>query len=80
MTDPRKGESVAAHVVRRPGAELTEAELIAWCRGEMAAYKVPRAVHFTDAQPRSGTGKVQWRLLSDRGAGGGVAETEREPG
>ncbi|WP_370284001.1 long-chain-fatty-acid--CoA ligase [Pseudooceanicola sp.] len=80
MTDPRKGESVAAHVVRRPGAELTEAELIAWCRGEMAAYKVPRAVHFTDALPRSGTGKVQWRLLSDRGAGGGVAETEREPG
>jgi acyl-CoA synthetase (AMP-forming)/AMP-acid ligase II len=32
----------------------------------MAAYKVPRAVLFVDALPRSGTGKVQWRALQEQ--------------
>jgi fatty-acyl-CoA synthase len=32
----------------------------------MAAYKVPRLIEFIDALPRSGTGKIQWRVLQDR--------------
>jgi fatty-acyl-CoA synthase/long-chain acyl-CoA synthetase len=32
----------------------------------MAAYKVPRVLEFTDALPKSATGKVQWRLLQER--------------
>jgi fatty-acyl-CoA synthase len=32
----------------------------------MAAYKVPRQVEFMASLPKSGTGKVQWRLLQDR--------------
>jgi fatty-acyl-CoA synthase len=62
--DPRRGESVMAWVVaRRP---LEADALIAWCRERMAAYKVPRAVAFLDALPRSPTGKLQWRALQER--------------
>ena len=39
---PSHGEEVKAFVVRAPGAELTEADLIAWCKQNMAAYKYPR--------------------------------------
>lgn len=62
--DPRRGESVLAFVKRR--APLTEAALIDWCRGRMAAYKVPRRVTFLEALPRSSSGKVQWRRLQEQ--------------
>lgn len=77
VADPRRGESVVAHVVRRPSAALTEAALIDWCRAEMAAYKVPRAIRFTESLPRSGTGKVQWRALADADP---VADEARQTG
>ncbi len=62
--DSYRGESVKALVVRRAGhRHLTEADVIDWCRGEMAVYKVPRHVSFVDALPKSGAGKVLWRQL-----------------
>jgi fatty-acyl-CoA synthase len=64
--DAHRGESVKALVVVRPGHTLSEPELIAWAREHMAAYKVPHAVEFLDALPKSGTGKVQWRALQER--------------
>ena len=44
--------------------ELTRA-IVEWARGEMAAYKAPRAVEFCDALPKSSTGKVLWRQLQE---------------
>ncbi|MFT3820835.1 MAG: long-chain-fatty-acid--CoA ligase [Rubrivivax sp.] len=69
--DPRRGEAVAAVVVRRAGHALEADELIAWARERMAAYKAPRAVRFVERLPRSGTGKIDWRSLqqAERGAG-----------
>lgn len=64
--DPRRGESVLAYVVAKD--ELPEAELIAWCREQMAAYKVPRRVVYVETLPRSGSGKVQWLELQERAA------------
>jgi fatty-acyl-CoA synthase len=66
--DARRGETVKAYVVLREAARgtLHGEDIIAWCRQHMAAYKVPRAVEFTDALPRSGTGKIQWRTLQER--------------
>jgi fatty-acyl-CoA synthase len=62
--DPYRGESVKAVVVLRPAHERPEEEdIIAWCRKNMAAYKVPREVRFVDALPKSGSGKVMWRVL-----------------
>ncbi len=57
------GEEVKAYVIRRPGAEVTEDELVAWCKGEMASYKYPRVVEFRDSLPMTATGKILKREL-----------------
>ena len=65
--DARRGESVKAVVVLRDESrgKIAPEDIIAWSREKMAAYKVPRVVEFVDALPKSGTGKVQWRLLQE---------------
>ena len=63
MPDDRLGEEVKAFVVRKPGAEITAAELIGWCRDQMASYKYPRQVEFRDTLPISATGKILNREL-----------------
>ena len=65
VADAEKGEVVKAFIVRKPGAALTEPELIAWSRDNMATYKAPRSVRFIDALPATGAGKVLRRLLRD---------------
>jgi acyl-CoA synthetase (AMP-forming)/AMP-acid ligase II len=65
--DPRMGEVGKAFVVRRRGAQLTEAELIAWCRERMANYKVPRSIAFRDALPVNAAGKVEKFVLRAEG-------------
>ncbi len=66
--DAYRGETVKAMVVLRTEAKgKTQPEdIIAWAREHMAAYKVPRKVAFLDALPKSGSGKVMWRLLQDQ--------------
>ncbi|GAB4036965.1 MAG: long-chain fatty acid--CoA ligase [Rubrivivax sp.] len=68
--DAYRGETVKAVVVLRPEARgtTTAEDITAWAREHMAAYKVPRIVEFVDALPRSGSGKVLWRLLQEREA------------
>ncbi|GAA1664517.1 long-chain fatty acid--CoA ligase [Fodinicola feengrottensis] len=58
------GEEVKAFVIRTPGAELVEAELVAWCKENMAGYKYPRIVEFREVLPMTATGKVLKRELS----------------
>ena len=66
MRDDYRGESVKAVVVLRASHKhTTEQEIIDWCRENMAVYKVPRKVQFVDTLPKSGSGKVMWRLLQD---------------
>jgi long-chain acyl-CoA synthetase len=63
------GEEVKAVVQPMPGVEAgpeLEAELIAFCRGELAHMKCPRSVDFADELPRLPTGKLYKRLLRDR--------------
>ncbi len=64
--DQRRGETVKAVVVLKPGVSATESEIIEWSRTQMAAYKVPRKLEFTDALPRTGSGKLMWRALQER--------------
>jgi long-chain acyl-CoA synthetase len=52
------GESPRAMVVRRPGVEVTEAELIAHAREHLAAFKCPTSVEWIDELPRNPSGKV----------------------
>lgn len=65
--DAYRGETVKAVVVLRPQykGQVTEDDIIAWCREHMAAYKVPRIVSFVDELPKSGSGKVMWRVLQE---------------
>jgi long-chain acyl-CoA synthetase len=65
VPDARLGEEVKAYVVRKPGASLDEAELLAWCREQFAAYKYPRHIEFRDSLPISATGKVLKRELRE---------------
>jgi long-chain acyl-CoA synthetase len=62
----RHGEEVKAFVIRTPGSTLTEAELVAWCRENMAAYKYPRLVEFRDTLPLTATGKILKRELVEQ--------------
>ncbi|GAA4535276.1 MULTISPECIES: long-chain-fatty-acid--CoA ligase [Nonomuraea] len=57
------GEEVKAYVILDAGASLTEDELVAWARDNMAAYKYPRIVEFRDALPMTATGKILKREL-----------------
>jgi acyl-CoA synthetase (AMP-forming)/AMP-acid ligase II len=68
----RWGEAAHAVVVLKPGAIVTEAELIAWARERLAGYKLPKSVAFADRLPRNHGGKLLRRELRDpfwRGTG-----------
>ncbi|MDM7941957.1 MAG: long-chain fatty acid--CoA ligase [Hydrogenophaga sp.] len=69
-TDAYRGESVKAVVVLREShrGSTTEQEILDWCREHMAIYKCPRSVEFVSALPKSGSGKVMWRLLQEQEA------------
>lgn len=46
------------HVVLKPGEKMTETELVARCRNELATFKCPKKVIFMDALPKTPTGKI----------------------
>jgi len=69
VPDEMHGEVVKAFVVRKPNAELTEADVIQFVRERIAHYKAPRSVEFLDALPRTGVQKVLRRVLRDGAAG-----------
>ncbi|MBM3386990.1 MAG: AMP-binding protein [Betaproteobacteria bacterium] len=65
--DAYRGESVKAVVVLRAShqGQVSEQDIIDWCREHMAVYKIPRVVQFVQALPKSGSGKVMWRALQE---------------
>jgi long-chain acyl-CoA synthetase len=69
VPDAYRGETVKAFVSLRPGRAVDEAELIAFCKERMAAYKYPRQVEFLDEIPKTVTGKLLRRELRAREQG-----------
>jgi long-chain acyl-CoA synthetase len=57
------GEEIKAVVILEDGAEVTEDELVAWAKEQMAAYKYPRIVEFVPQLPMTATGKILKREL-----------------
>jgi long-chain acyl-CoA synthetase len=73
VPDTYRGETVKAVVVLKgdhsfPSLDAAQEEIKAFCRRELAAYKVPRIVEFRDDLPISAAGKVLRRVLRDGGA------------
>jgi long-chain acyl-CoA synthetase len=65
IPDEVKGELAKAYVVLKPGAAASREELVAHCRQHLAAYKVPRAIQFTDQVPTTSSGKMMRRRLGE---------------
>lgn len=65
IPDPQTGEAVRIYVVRR-SENVSEADLIEFCRKQLTAYKVPKSVVFLDQLPKSNVGKILRRELRDQ--------------
>ena len=61
---PSHGEEVKAFVILKPGAAVTEDELVEWGKEQMAAYKYPRVVAIVESLPMTATGKLLKRALN----------------
>jgi fatty-acyl-CoA synthase len=66
IPDERWGESGMAIVVKKAGQDITPEEIIAYCQANLAKYKVPKAVAFTNELPRNAAGKILKRVLRDQ--------------
>jgi fatty-acyl-CoA synthase len=74
--DERYGEIVCAWIVLKPGAEATAEDVIEFCRGKIARFKIPQLVRFVDAFPMTVTGKIQkFRMRELEIAERGLVET-----
>ena len=62
---PDFGEAVAAVIVQRKGAQLSEEQVIAYVKGKLADFKVPKRVVFVAELPRNAMGKVQKNVLRE---------------
>jgi fatty-acyl-CoA synthase len=78
LPDPVYGEVISAWVVAKPGVLITGDDVRAFCKGQIAHYKVPHYVEVVDQLPRTVTGKVRKHVLRDQGVeryGLGAAES-----
>ncbi|MFD6514527.1 class I adenylate-forming enzyme family protein [Rhodococcus sp. NPDC060176] len=63
VADHYRGESVKAFVAVDPAAGATSSDLIAWCRNNLAAFKVPREIEILSDLPKTASGKILRRAL-----------------
>jgi O-succinylbenzoate-CoA ligase len=66
LPSQRWGESPAAIVVVKPGESPSAEDILGFCEGKLARYKIPRTVEFVDEIPRNPTGKILKRVLRER--------------
>jgi long-chain acyl-CoA synthetase len=63
VPDPKRGETVKAWIVKKPGDATTEEEIMEWCKTQLAKYKYPRIIEFRTELPKTTVGKVLKRDL-----------------
>lgn len=65
IPDPYRGETVKAYIVLKEGESLTEEEIVDYCRGKLAKFKVPKKIEFRKQLPKTTVGKVLRRRLRE---------------
>ncbi len=65
VPDPEQGEAVKSYVVTK-NTELTEEDVLAYCRERLAKYKIPISVDFLEELPKNTTGKILRRALKQQ--------------
>ncbi len=65
VPDEYRGETIKAYVVPKEGQELTEDEIVSFCKENLAPYKVPKKIEFREELPKSMVGKILRRVLVD---------------
>jgi len=66
LPDEKFGEELCACIILRPGTHATEEDIRAFCRGQIAHFKIPRYVRFVDSFPVTATGKVQKYIMREQ--------------
>ncbi|MBQ7154595.1 MAG: AMP-binding protein [Synergistaceae bacterium] len=66
MPNNISGEVPKAYVIRSQGSEVSEGELVKFCKERLSHYKVPRSIEFVDSLPVSATGKILRRVLRQK--------------
>lgn len=74
VTDPIRDEAVKAFVVPVEGVELTEEQVVAHCRAQLASFKVPTLVVIVDALPKTSIGKIEKKALRQMEQDGGPTQ------
>jgi len=80
LPDPKRGERVKSFVVLKPGSTATVQELLAFCRENLAAYKVPRSIELRAELPKSAVLKTLRRKLVEEELAKSTAGTRGESG
>ncbi|KAL5214929.1 hypothetical protein ABZP36_004081 [Zizania latifolia] len=65
VPDDKYGEEINCAVIPREGVVLLEDEVVAYCRRNLAAFKVPKKVYIADELPKTATGKIQRRIVAE---------------
>ena len=79
VPDKYRGETVKAFVVKQPGVQMSEEDVIAHCATSLTAYKVPKLVEFRESLPRTVVGKVLRRVLVEEERAKAEAATAPKP-
>lgn len=67
IPSPKYGEQVAAYIRVKKGENLSAEDVLDYCRGKIARYKIPKYIFFVDSYPQTASGKIQKYLLKETG-------------
>ncbi|OVA14068.1 AMP-dependent synthetase/ligase [Macleaya cordata] len=65
VPDDKYGEEINCAIIPREGSNIEEADVLRFCKNNLAAFKVPKKVFITDALPKTASGKIQRRLVAE---------------
>ncbi|KAI3850067.1 hypothetical protein MKW92_032288 [Papaver armeniacum] len=65
VPDDKYGEEINCAIIPRDGSTIDEAEILRFCKKNLATFKVPKKVFITDAVPKTASGKIQRRLVAE---------------